>query len=67
MVKIDLRFSSLMPFIEEEFALTKVKVSDAKRNALDAQALQYLKPSLTKSASFTLGRVKSVYEAVKAI
>ena len=56
-----------MPFVEEEFARKSVQVSELKRNALDAQALQYLKRSLSKSASFTIGRVKSAYKAMKAI
>jgi hypothetical protein len=64
MVKLDLQAANLLPFIEEEHALTKVQVSPNRRKALDAQTVQYIRASLSKNALMTLGPVSSAYEAM---
>ena len=48
MVELDLRALNLLPFIESDCGMA-VNVSPAKRVVLDAQTVQYLRASISKS------------------
>lgn len=67
MIQLDLRAAFLQPFIEEEFAQEKVKVSFGRRRALDAQAVQQIRSSLSRKVLMTVGPVNSAFELMEQL
>lgn len=61
MIDLDLKASNLIPFIETEFAELTVNVSPGRRKALDAQASQQVRSSLSKRVIQTIGTFQSAY------
>lgn len=66
-IRGDLKACNLLVFIDADQANGLVNISPSLRSTLDAQALQFIRLTLSKSASFTLGDVKTAFEAMNQI
>ncbi|KAL6972314.1 hypothetical protein U1Q18_050683 [Sarracenia purpurea var. burkii] len=66
MIELDLRALNLSPFIEEECGMS-IQVSPAKRVVLDAQTVQYIRASVSKSISLRISKILTAYQTLKYI
>lgn len=66
MVELDLRALNLLPFIESECGLT-INVSPGRRVMMDAQTLQYLRSSISKSISRRVLNIFTAYQTMQAL
>ena len=62
-LKLDLGALSLLPFIHSENG-SSINISLARRNVLNAQALQYILNSVSKNIAISLQNVKTAFEAI---